>query len=301
MKCVACHQVKKDAAGNLVDHGIGGFMYHSVDEGVMKDCADCHGAATSIHVGTTVENIVRSHGRLACQVCHIPTFSRKVATYVDWRWSQAGFTPPTGSTETHPAGCAKTPTGVAADGVTQRTTYNKMKGCFTWATNVRPTLRYYDGKWNRMIAGFNDKWTTQPVDLGSPSASYKDVAAKIYPFKKMTGNQVADKGNKTMFVPHLFGTAAGPNAYWSKYDWVGSLTDAANYLPAYNAGAQVFSGAYEFVETVMLLKVDHEVAPKEMAYGRNNGCADCHFSGQIDWTALGWTKDPADGGTQTLP
>jgi hypothetical protein len=51
----------------------------------------------------------------------------------------------------------------------------------------------------------------------------------------------------------------------------------------------------------MLLKVDHEVAPKEMAYGRNNGCADCHFSNQIDWPALGWTKDPADGGTQTLP
>jgi hypothetical protein len=176
-----------------------------------------------------------------------------------------------------------------------------MKGCFTWATNVRPSLRYYDGKWNRVIVGFNDKWTTQPVDLGSPSASYKNAAAKIYPFKKMTGNQVADKNNRTMMVPHLYGTAAGPNAYWSKYDWAGSLTDAANYLPAYNAGAQVFTGAVEFVDTVMLLKVDHEVAPKEMAYGRNNGCADCHFGSQIEWKALGWTKDPADGGTQTLP
>jgi hypothetical protein len=38
-----------------------------------------------------------------------------------------------------------------------------------------------------------------------------------------------------------------------------------------------------------------------MAYGRNNGCADCHFGSQIEWKALGWTKDPADGGTQTLP
>jgi len=106
-----------------------------------------------------------------------------------------------------------------------------------------------------------------PVDLGSPSATYKDPAAKIYPFKKMTGNQVADKNNKTMMVPHLYGAAAGPNAYWSKYDWVGSLTDAANYLPAYNAGAQVFTGEVEFVDTVMLLKVDHEVAPKEQAFG----------------------------------
>ena len=61
MKCVACHQVKKDASGNMVDHGIGGFMYHSVDEGVMKDCTDCHGAATSIHAGKTVQNIVQTH------------------------------------------------------------------------------------------------------------------------------------------------------------------------------------------------------------------------------------------------
>ena len=51
----------------------------------------------------------------------------------------------------------------------------------------------------------------------------------------------------------------------------------------------------------MLLKVDHEVAPKEQAYGKDNGCADCHFADQIEWTALGWTKDPATGGTQTLP
>ena len=59
-------------------------------------------------------------------------------------------------------------------------TYSKKKGCFTWATNVRPTLRYYDGKWNRIIVGFNNKYTTTPVDLGSPSATYKDPAAKIY-------------------------------------------------------------------------------------------------------------------------
>jgi len=52
---------------------------------------------------------------------------------------------------------------------------------------------------------------------------------------------------------------------------------------------------------VMLLKVDHEVAPSEMAYGRNNDCGDCHLSDQIDWPALGWTQDPATGGTQTLP
>ncbi len=291
MACVECHQVKKDASGHMIDHGIGGFMYHSVDEGVMKDCTDCHSA--SIHVGTSVESIVSSHDRLACQVCHIPAFARKVATYVDWRWSLAGSTTP-------PAECAAEPKGVDAKGGL-RVTYLQMKGCFTWGTSVRPTLRYYDGKWNRIIVGFNDKYTTQPVDLGSPSATYRDPAAKIYPFKKMTGNQVADKNNKTMFVPHLYGAAAGPNAYWSKYDWAGSLIDAANYLPAYNSGGQVFSGEYEFVETVMLLKVDHEVAPKEQAFGMGGDCTDCHLSDVVDWAALGWAGDPIRPETPPRP
>jgi octaheme c-type cytochrome (tetrathionate reductase family) len=288
MLCVACHQVKKDASGNMVDHGIGGFMYHSVDEGVMKDCTDCH--SVSVHVGTSAENMVKAHDRLACQTCHIPAIARTVSTYVDWRWSKAGYA------TAAEAGCPTEPVGTG-----NRATYNKMKGCFTWATNVRPVLRYYDGKWNRVIVGLNDKYTAIPMDLGSPTATYKDADAKIYPFKKMTGNQAFDKNNKTVLVPHLWGTVTGPNPYWSKYDWNLALQDNANYLPAYHSGTPVYTGQYEFLDTVMLLKVDHEVAPKEQALGRNNACGDCHFGNQVDWPALGWTKDPTSGGTQTLP
>jgi len=64
----------------------------------------------------------------------------------------------------------------------------------------------------------------------------------------MTGNQVADTARKVMVIPHLYGTAAGPNAYWSKYDWLGSLSDASAYLPAYNAGAQNVVAEYGFIE-----------------------------------------------------
>jgi hypothetical protein len=295
---VACHQVKKDVSGNMIDHGIGGFMYHSVDEGVMKECADCHGSAASIHVGTSVENLVRTHDRLACQACHIPAVARKVATYVDWRWANAGL-------DARPADCAATPTGVAADLVTQRGTYNKMKGCFTWATNVRPELRYYNGKWNRIVMGVNDTGLdlTRPVDLGSPSATYRDADAMIYPFKKMTGNQPFDATDRTVLVPHLWGTVTGSNPYWGKYDWNLALQDASAYsstLTKYG-GFQQYNGSYVFADTVMLLKVDHEVAPKEMAFGKDNACGDCHLYGQIDWPALGWTKDPTQGGEQTLP
>jgi hypothetical protein len=293
MKCVACHQVKRDTSGNMVDHGIGGFMYHSSSEGQMKVCTDCH--STSIHVGTPAEQLVSTHTRLACQTCHIPAIARSVATYVDWRWSQAGQ-------DVAPSTCAAEPKGIASDGVTLRGTYSKMKGCFTWGTNVRPALRFYNGKWKRVIMGVNDKGLdlSRPVDLGSPTATYLDADAKIYPFKLMTGNQPFDTTDKTVLVPHLWGTVTGPNPYWGKYNWDAALRDNSAYsatLTDYGAYQQ-YNGSFTFADTVMLLKVDHEVAPKEQALGKDSGCADCHFSGQIDWPALGWSGDPARGGTR---
>lgn len=284
MTCVACHQVKKDAEGNLLSHGIGGMAFHSVDEGEMKECSDCHGAATSIHAGTSVEGIVQTHTRLACQVCHIPAIARKISTMTDWRWEQAGL-------DAAPAQCAPADPAV----LPARSTYSKMKGCFTWENNVRPTLRFHDGKWNRMMINTNDRYTSLPVDLASPTATYADPDAKIYPFKLMTGNQTADAGNDTVLVPHLFGTAGGANPYWSKYDWNLALLDGAAYT------GQTYTGAFEFVETTMLLKVDHEVAPKEMAYGKDQNCRDCHFSNAVDWQALGWSADPAWPDTPPRP
>jgi octaheme c-type cytochrome (tetrathionate reductase family) len=276
MTCVDCHQVKKDSAGKTLSHGIGGMAYHSVDEGVMKHCTDCHGAASGIHAGTSVQNIVNTHTTLACQVCHIPAIARKVSTVVDWRWSQAGAS--TAPTECAPADPAVMP---------NRATYSKQKGCFVWQNDVRPVLRYFDGKWNRMMINVNDAYTSLPVDLASPTATYQTAGAMIYPFKKMVGNQPADRNNKTVLVPNLFGNATtDADAYWVSFDWTRALSSGAAYTQ------QDYTGAYEFVDTVMLLKVDHEVAPKEMAFGHGGFCSDCHGGSQIEWAALGWSSDP---------
>jgi hypothetical protein len=61
---------------------------------------------------------------------------------------------------------------------------------------------------------------------------------------------------------------------------------------------QPLSGDVTFVETVMYLSVNHEIAPTEQAngYGGVPGCTDCHTCDQIDWTALGWSEDPITGG-----
>ena len=278
--CVSCHQVKKNLDGDTISHGIGGMAFHSVDEGVMKTCTDCHGSAAGIHAGTSVESIVQSHTTLACQVCHIPVIAKKTSTMTDWRWAQAGFA-------TAPASCAPADPSVTP----ARTTYLKIKGCFTWQNNVRPTLRYFDGKWNRIMINVNDKFTTglpAVVDLASPTATYKTPGAMIYPFKKMTGNQPADKNTFTVLVPNLFGNVTtDPDAYWVSFDWGKALATGSAYT------GQSYSGEYVFVDTVMLLKVDHEVAPKEMAYGL---CDDCHGASQIDWVALGYAGDPINVG-----
>ena len=273
-ECVECHQVKKSGE-MVVDHGIGGMPYHSVDEGVMVGCVDCHGDRASVHAANTAQTIVNSHPTLACQVCHIPTFARETATKTEWYWETAGdvdrgqeFDPSFDYGEK----------GVPV--------YDPMKGNFVWQENVRPTLRYFDGKWNRFIINANDKFTETPAVLGEPSADRNTEGAMIYPFKKMIGNQPADANNNTVLVPHLFGTKGGPNPYWGNWDWNLALQDGADYTN------QTYSGEFLFVDTVMYLTVNHEIAPKEQAYGMGGDCFDCHGGDQIDWTELGLAGDP---------
>jgi hypothetical protein len=95
-----------------------------------------------------------------------------------------------------------------------------------------------------------------------------------------------------MLVPHLFGSKGGPNAYWGAYDWDLALQDGAART------GQTYSGEFEFVDTVMYLSVNHEVAPKEEALGVNSNCADCHIVGVVNWAALGYDGDPLQGGTR---
>ncbi|MFW2371954.1 MAG: tetrathionate reductase family octaheme c-type cytochrome [Gammaproteobacteria bacterium] len=269
MNCVACHDVERNQGGQVVGHGIGGMPYHSVDEGIMKQCVDCHDNESSIHRGRT-RRMVSRHDRLACQVCHIPAIAQEVATKTEWYWSDAGD-------------LDRVP---VIDPVTGRPDYDAKKGSFVWAMNVRPTLRFHNGVWNKMMINVNDTFDNEPVNLASPVADRTDPDAMIYPFKKMIGDQVADAQNNTILVPHLFGLAGGDFPYWGFWDWDLSLRDGAAYT------GQTYSGEFKFVDTEMLLTVNHEVAPKEKSLGWNNNCRDCHAEGLIDWPALGWDEDP---------
>ena len=277
--CVDCHMVKKDVDGNMLSHGIGGMPYHSVDEGEMKQCDDCHGDRANIHAGTIVELIVTgaTHSKLACQVCHIPTFARQRSTKTEWYWERAGL-----DLDPVPGPDPVDPT---------RPSWDIKKGDFVWAFNVRPTLRFFNGKYTKTLIGVNDTYVDEPAVLAEPMGDCNDPNSVVYTFKKMIGNQPADVVNKRILVPHLFGTAGGPNPFWGTWDWDLALLDASAIT-----GQPYVSGDYGFVSTEMYLSVNHEVAPKEQAYGYN-GCQDCHTGNQIDWSELGYTGDPMEGGT----
>jgi octaheme c-type cytochrome (tetrathionate reductase family) len=281
--CVACHGANHDPKTGEVNHGNAGLSLHSVNEGEMKQCPDCHGSQLTIHADTPAYGLFEQgwHERLACQVCHIPAIARKKPTKTEWYWSDAGqdITPP-------------------IDPETGLPTYNMKKGSFVWKKNVRPVLRYSNGKWNRKVINANDKFVSEPINLGEPLGGYEDPDAMIYPFKKMIGNQPVDPNTLTVLVPHLFGLAGGPNPYWVKFDWGLALADGAAYT------GQDFSGEYTFAETEMLLSVNHEIAPAKAALGAGpvpDNCMACHYTDHIEWDKLGWTDDPLNSGEREEP
>jgi octaheme c-type cytochrome (tetrathionate reductase family) len=254
MACQRCH--------TSTDHKIAGMPLHSQDEG-RADCTDCH--SPTVHSDSKLNDHV---DRVACQTCHIPTFARGMPTKLEWYWDEAGQ-------DVDPI--PRDQYGMAL--------YDKKKGRFVYGKDVVPELLWSNGKWNRVVLHVNDTYTQEPFVLASPVGDKTDPTAKIYPFKKMIGRQPADADQKRVIVPHLFGMGPGPNPFWGKFDWPSAIAEGAAYA------GQPYSGNHTFVNTVMYLSINHEIAPKENA----RSCDSCHDGG-IDFTQLGYSGDPALGG-----
>jgi octaheme c-type cytochrome (tetrathionate reductase family) len=260
--CQTCHTMK--------DHGIAGFSIHNMsDGGDPPVCTRCHSATAPHTRNPSLDPLLNLHPpHLACQMCHIPTFSRSRPTVVEWDWDTAG------------QDISPIPTDKYG-----MPSYDKEKGSLVWGANLVPTPRWFNGKWKRMIVGAADTYanagtTADPVVLAEPDGSASDPNAKIYPFKVMYGRQPADTTSKRLIVPHLFGSAAGSNAFWDKFDWASALNEGAAY------SGVAYSGAFGFVNTVSYLRVNHEIAPKEQA----PACNSCHGQTWF-WSQLG-IKDP---------
>lgn len=252
MSCSACHKTEKHAIPGKA------LSVSAMGGGTTLSCADCH-------AGTPHKNnpVLNKHAeRVACQTCHIPIFARALPTKIWWDWSTAGKDGP-----------------VAKDQYGQPL-YDKQKGDFKWAKDVKPTYMWFNGSGDRYLVG--DKMDPGKVThLSSPRGDRSDKSAKITPFKVMQGKQPYDSVNKVLGVPNLWG------GYWKHWDWNQALADGMK------AAGLDYSGQYGFAPTDMYWKVNHMVVPKAEVLK----CNDCHGKdGRLDWKALGYAGDPRSGG-----
>ncbi len=122
MACQDCHRTRRHAiAGRLL----------SVSNRAEFDvaCTDCHSARPHAQ-----ERLNAHTDAVSCQACHIPRFAVEAATKMSWDWSQAGqdITPE----DPH--------------------LYDKKKGRFTYASEVVPEYRWYDGAVEHYLPGQHD-------------------------------------------------------------------------------------------------------------------------------------------------
>jgi hypothetical protein len=251
MTCQACHKNEGDYDHTFPGHGL------TSQEGDIA-CADCHTAAPH---GDEMDTHAQ---RIACQTCHIPAFSRAMPTKMRWEWETAGQKLP------------------VANDQYGKPLYDNMKGTFEWGKAVRPEVAWFNGKWRRAFIGDSDTYVAEPVMLAEPVGSKADATAKLYPFKVMRGNQIADIGNQRIVTPHLFGTATGYYPFWGSWSWALAIAEGAL------ATDTPYSGQFGFVETEMYMSLNHEVAPAGAALQ----CIDCHGPSGLDWGALGYTDNP---------
>lgn len=249
--CQNCHRTKQH-------HIAGASTMMATYEGRVN-CEDCHSGSQAPHQHSRNKAILNNHlAGVACQTCHIPFFARAKATKTSWDWSTA-----TADLKLPPQ-----------EG---RVAFVKGKGTFTWAKNVMPVYRWYDGTINRYMKGDKIKDPDKPMVMMSPYGSINDKAAKIFPFKYFTGRQPMDAEYRYLGIFQQY------KGLWDTLDWNRSLQDGAK------GSGLAYSGKYRFVDTVSYIGQDHMVAPKEDALT----CGECHMGAtRMDWKALGYKGDP---------
>ena len=281
MSCSDCHV--RD--GHTI---LGQGVHNPVSEGRLS-CVDCHTEAPH------ELSVYNEHALdIACETCHVPTFSRSQPTKMWWDWSTAG---------NKTLGTNGIMTSSLEDGTVVQS-YNWMKGDFVWEKNVRPAYAWYDGGvqhldvWSQFPDG--EGTAENPVRIAGPTADKSVEAAKIFPFKVMRGRQPAHVSERFLIAPKLF----GPGGFWPQVPSAESYTPQAVqnlWTTTLQAGARlagqipldgtITDEDWSYVYTEMYMGINHEVAPKSAALGQPP-CAGCHFNEAFPWQALGYACDP---------
>jgi len=241
------------------NHGIqGNAMFASPSGANHLDCTACH--EDEVHSKKILDWHAKS---VACQTCHIPEFARVHPTKTWWDWSTAGQNLPAENDELG------------------KPVFVKKKGTFEWGKNVAPTYAWYNGVSSQYILGdtMNPEETTH---LNRPQGNRVDPKAKIFPFKLMRGKQAYDVQNRQLVVPKLF----GKTGFWKTFDWNDAIAQGMKSV------GMEYSGEYGFAATEAWWRINHMVAPKEMALK----CKSCHAkdgTARMHWQELGYEGDPS--------
>ena len=165
----------------------------------------------------------RHLGKIACQTCHIPRFSKTQFAKMDWDWSTSGDNKTCGGT---PGTCTNgvVTTKVNDEGVpdptsaTAVTSYDYIKGLFVWKLNVIPASAGRtgspptSGSPTRATSPTSARRPTTPPASRWASRPAAQANGKIMPFKLMRGRQAVyvDGANGFVINPNVF----GPGSFW---------------------------------------------------------------------------------------
>ena len=240
LQCVDCHTTE--------NHNISGKMYSlsSMNHNRVT-CEQCH--TETPHES----DILNEHTlKVACQTCHIPTYSKVNATKLFWDWSTAGK--------------LKKGEPYTVEDNEGNHTYMSIKGSFVWGKNLKPDYIWFNGTASHYLLGDKIADTTKPLILNQLHGSYKDSESKIIPVKIHVAKQPFDPVNRILIQPKLYAEKTGEGAFWKDFNW-----QTASEVGMKNVNLP-FSGKISFIKTEMYWPVNHMVSSKENTVK----CNECH-------------------------
>ncbi len=224
-------------------------------------CENCHDSAP--HEKELLNN---HYSAIACQTCHIPTYSRTESSIVQWDWSKAGQDVTSTMNEFG------------------ENNYYKSRGELVWSKNIKPEYYWNNGSTNYYELGEKIE-KNKFVDLNKPSGKISDASSKISPYKVLKTKQPFDPANKYLIIPKVY----GDDGYQKTFDWISSSEKGMKYLNL------EFSGNVDFIETKMYWPINHSVMSADNALK----CTACHGKGGeglLKWKELGYPDDPIKKG-----
>lgn len=248
--CADCHESENHNISPRTEEGISPVA-----------CENCHSAEP--HDKELLNN---HYSAVACQTCHIPTYSRTEASVVQWDWSMAG----------KKVEVTRNEFGLS--------NYYVDKGELVWAKNIQPEYYWSNGNYSYYELG-QEITKKNDVDLNKPVGKISDANSKISPFKVVKVKQPFDPENKYLIIPKL----NGEDGYKKTLDWIASSQAGMSLLNL------KFSGEVDFIDTKMYWPVNHMVMSSDNALK----CTSCHGKGGeglLNWKALGYPDDPMKKG-----